>query len=29
MAQNKGFKSVADYLKDLRKKTGQDNYDED
>jgi len=29
LAQNKGFKSVADYLKDLRKKTGQDNYDED
>ena len=29
LAQSKGFKSVADYLKDLRKKTGQDNYDDE
>lgn len=30
LAQNKGFKSVADYLKDLRKKTGgQEDDDED
>merc|ERR1719382_2439250 len=27
LAQAKGFSNVADYLQDLRKKTGQDNYD--